>query len=79
MLVILPVFPVPAPFKAMRRKQQEAQILMINLAGEIRFPIQIGFSGDRFNDSLAVQELCVRIVQRVNVNGKAEAVLGILP
>ena len=53
-----------------------AQIPVIDLTGEIRFPIQIGFTGDRFHDAHAVHDLRIGVIQRIDIHRQAQAMLG---
>ena len=76
MLVVLPVFPVSAPFKPVFDEQPEAEILMVDLVREIRVPVQVRLTGDRLHDPLPVHDLRVGIVQRVDVHSQPQAVLG---
>ena len=76
MLVILAVGPVAAPLEAGFRKKFVGEVVVINLVREVRIAVQIRFASRRFNDTFTVYDLGVRIVERVDINSEAEAVLG---
>ena len=76
MLVILAILPVAAPFKAMLNEKTVAQIIVIDLTGEVRFPIQIRLSGDWLHDAHAVNHLRVRVIQRIDIYRQAQPMLG---
>ena len=76
MLVILAILPVAAPFIAMLNEKTVAQIIVIDLTGEVRFPIQIRLSGDWLHDAHAVNHLRVRVIQRIDIYRQAQPMLG---
>ena len=73
MLVILTVGPVSAPLKTMLDEQLIAKVVMIDLIVKIRISVQIRLAGNRLNDPLSVHDLCVWIVQRIDIHSEAKA------
>ena len=76
MLVILAVFPVATPSESFLLEEAVAEVAFPNHVHMFLASVEIGTGCSRFYHFLAVFEsFVVRIVERVDVDGKSPAVL----
>lgn len=76
MLVILAVFPVASPSESLRLEEAVAEVALLNHINMMLAAVQIGAGCGRLHHILAVfQPFVVRVIERVDIDGKAFAVL----
>ena len=76
MLVILAVFPVASPSKSFRLEETVAEVAFLNHVSVVLAAVQIGAGGGWLHHILAVfQPFVVRVIERVDIDGKSLAVL----
>ena len=75
MLIIFAGCPIAAPLEAVRREKFVAKVVRVDFVREIFRAVDVSLGGGGFQNSLAVNNFDVRIVQRVDVNGQPQPVL----
>ena len=76
MLVVFAVFPAAAPFEAVLGKDDAGEVLFIDLHGEVTAAVYIGGSGGGLDGELAVYHFDIGVVERIDVDRRAHAMLG---
>ena len=76
MLVVFAVFPAAAPFEAVLGKDNAGEVLFIDLHGEVTAAVYIGGSGGGLDGELAVYHFDIGVVERIDVDRRAHAMLG---
>lgn len=75
-LVVFAVFPAAAPFEAVLGKGDTGKILFIDLHGEVTAAVYIGGAGSWLDQEVTVYVFHVGVIERIDVDGNAHAVLG---
>ena len=77
MLVVLARGPVAAPVEASGGEEAEAEVIVVNLVGEVPRAVAVRLAGDGLDERRAIIEgLDVGVVEGVDVDGQAAGVLG---
>ena len=72
MLIVFTCGPVAAPFESGLGEEAKAEVVMINLVGEIPVAVTIDFGCGGLNEECAIIALfIVRVVERVDVDGQS--------
>ena len=75
-LIIFPCFPIAAPIEAGLGKEFEAEVVVVNLVGEVPRAVTVGLASGRLDKERAVAErLDVGVVERVDVDGQSTGML----
>ena len=76
MLVVLAAVPAAAPFEAVLGEDLESEVRLVDLHGEVTAAVYIGGSGGGLDGERAVHHFDIGVIERIDVDRRAHAMLG---